>query len=284
MAVIGALKGGLWLMSEFGSRFGINTYSYTQSMSAAACLRHLADKGTRAVELMFFPGHIWLTDDASSRNELRDVIADTGIALLSMNSPNIDLNIAAATREMRDLSLEINKGYLRMAGELGARGLVIGPGKANPLFPLPKEMMTGYFFEALDALLPMAEEVGVALYLENMSFAFLPAADELMAVLDRYGSDAIKICYDVANAHFIGEDPVAGLETVSPRLALVHLSDTTRRVYRHDPVGAGDMDFSGLPAALSAVGYTQPTVLEIISHDGDRDIGRSIVALDQCGF
>lgn len=271
-------------MGDFGDRFGINTYSYTQSMSAADCLRHLADKGTRAVELMFFPGHVWLTDDAARRKELRDVIADTGIALLSMNSPNIDLNIAAATREMRDLSLEINTGYLRIAAELGARGLVIGPGKANPLFPLPKEMMTGYFFEALDVLVPIAEDAGVALYLENMSFAFLPAADELMAALDRYGSDAIKICYDVANAHFIGEDPVAGLTTVSSRLALVHLSDTTRKIYRHDPVGAGDIDFSGLPEALTEVGYSEPTVLEIISHDGDGDIGASIAALSQYEF
>lgn len=270
-------------MSEFGDRFGINTYSYTQSMSAAACVRHLAEKGTRAVELMLYPGHVWLTDDAASLRELRDAITGNRVTLLSMNSPNIDLNIAAATQEMRDLTLNINKGYLRIAGELGAEGLVIGPGKANPLFPLPKEVMTSYFFEALDVLLPVARDVGVELYLENMSFAFLPAADELMAVLARYGSDEIKICYDVANAHFIGEDPVAGLERVSSRLALVHYSDTTRKTYKHDPVGDGDVDFSGLPAALSAVRYTKPVVLEIISHDGDAAIASSIAALDRSG-
>jgi sugar phosphate isomerase/epimerase len=270
-------------MSEFGDRYGINTYSYTQSLSAAACVRHLADKGTRAIELMFFPGHVWLTDEAASLKELRDAITSNGVTLLSMNSPNIDLNIAAATEEMRELTLDINKRYLRIAGELGAQGLVFGPGKANPLFPLPKEAMTGYFFKALDVLLPIANEVGVNLYLENMSFAFLPAADELMAVLARYGSDEIKICYDVANAHFIGEEPVAGLECVRSRLALVHYSDTTRKVYKHDPIGEGDVDFSALPAALSSVGYTKPVVLEIISHAGDAAIASSIAALDPSG-
>ena len=167
-------------MSDFGDQFGINTYSSTQSMSAADCLRHLADKGVRAVELMFYPGHVWITDDAASLREIRDVSQDKGIEILSMNSPNIDLNIAAATQEMRDLTLEILKDYVQVSGELGARGLVIGPGKANPLFPLPNEIMTGYFFKSLDVLLPLAIKAGIELYVENMSFAFLPAADELM--------------------------------------------------------------------------------------------------------
>ncbi len=78
-------------------------------MSAADCLRHLGDKGVRAVEFMFYPGHVWITNDAPSIREIRDVSQDKGIEILSMNSPNIDLNIAAATHEMRNLSLEILK-------------------------------------------------------------------------------------------------------------------------------------------------------------------------------
>jgi len=271
-------------MSSFGDRFAINTYSYTQSMSGADCLRHLSDKGVRAVELMFYPGHVWVTDDAASIAEIRSVLESDSIELLSMNSPNIDLNLAAATKEMRDLTLEINKGYLRVAGELGARGLVVGPGKSNPLFPLPKERMTGFFLEALDVLVPVAQQTGVTLYVENMSFAFLPAAGELMDVLDRYGSDEIKICYDVANAHFIDEDPAAGLEAVGSRLAVVHFSDTTQKIYRHDPIGEGDVDFAKLPEVLLSVGYEAPIVLEIIAQHADESIGKSIASLQASGF
>jgi L-ribulose-5-phosphate 3-epimerase len=271
-------------MSDFGDQFGVNTYSYTQSMSAADCLRHLGDKGVRAVELMFYPGHVWITNDELSLREIHDVSQDKGIEILSMNSPNIDLNIAAATQEMRDLTLEILKDYVQVSGELGARGLVIGPGKANPLFPLPNEIMTGYFFKSLDVLLPLAKKAGIELYVENMSFAFLPAAHELMAVLEQYGSDDIKICYDVANAYFIGENPTTALQTVASRLALVHFSDTTQRTYRHDPIGDGDMDFSGLPRAIDAVGYTDPVVLEIICREADEGIQRSIDVLRASGF
>ena len=43
--------------------------------------------------------------------------------------------------------------------------------------------------------------------------------------------------YDIANAHFIGEDTNAGLRQVQSRLGIVHLSDTGRQAWRHDPVG-----------------------------------------------
>ncbi|HMB47638.1 MAG TPA: hypothetical protein VKN63_05125 [Afifellaceae bacterium] len=46
-------------------KFGINTYSYTQSMGAADCLNHLADLGARTIELMFYPDHLWISDDAA---------------------------------------------------------------------------------------------------------------------------------------------------------------------------------------------------------------------------
>ncbi len=144
--------------------------------------------------------------------------------------------------------------------------------------------MIDFFLEALDVLLPVARQAHVELYLENMSFAFLPAADELMDVLDRYGSDEIKICYDVANAHFIGEQPSEGLSAVASRLALVHFSDTTQETYRHDPIGDGDVDFSKLPEALSKVGYTAPVVLEIIAPHADDSIARSIAFLQGSGF
>src|SRR5690606_5726168 len=176
----------------------------------------------------------------------------------SLNSPNIDLNIAAGTAEMRGYSIDLNRKYLQLASDLGAEGLILGPGKANPLFPLPKATMEGHFFRALDELLPSAERGGVGLWVENMSFAFLPDADGLLASLDRYGSDAIKLCYDVANAHFIGEDPVAGLARVRARLKLIHLSDTTRSVYRQDAIGAGDVDVASIAPAIKSAGLDSP--------------------------
>ena len=43
-----------------------------------------------------------------------------------------------------------------------------------------------------------------------------------MAALKRDGSDAVRMIYDVANAHFIGEDIADGLKQCRERLELVH--------------------------------------------------------------
>jgi sugar phosphate isomerase/epimerase len=117
-----------------------------------------------------------------------------------------------------------------------------------------------------------------------MPFAFLPAAGQVMDALDRYGNDEIEVCYDVANGHFIGEDPRDGLLTVSPRLGIVHVSDTGQSVYRHDAVGKGNVDFSRIPDAVAETKHKDPVVLEIISDEADGDIAASITALRRSGF
>lgn len=271
-------------MQKFGDKFGINTYSYTQALSAADCLRHLADLGVKCFELMFYPGHLWITDGAKALSEIRGIVSDNGLKIASLNSPNIDLNVAAATKEMRQHCLKLNRGFLRVAGELGAGGVILGPGKANPLFSPPAGLLEGYFFEALDDLLPLADECGVKIFIENMPFAFLPGAKQLMDTLDRYGSDEIEVCYDVANGHFIGEDPCAGLKIVAPRLGLVHLSDTTRKAFRHDAIGLGDLDFSPIPAAIEDAEFKGPILLEVISENGDQHISASIKVLEKFDF
>jgi L-ribulose-5-phosphate 3-epimerase len=257
----------------YTSMFGCNTYSYMRSHSAEACLTQLAERGFEEFEVMVHPGHLWPADLSSGqRQAFRHSLEQRRLRLVSLNMPNIDINVASAAPGMRAYSLQLLIDTVRLAGELGARGVVIGPGKANPLFPAGPEELTKHFFDALDVLCPVAQESGTALWVENMPFAFLPAIGNLLAVLKRYGNDAVRIIYDIPNAYFIGEDFADGLRQCSARLELVHLSDTGRQAYRHDPVGLGTVPFAEVPAALAAVGYKKKPMLEIISHDPDRDI------------
>jgi L-ribulose-5-phosphate 3-epimerase len=267
------------------SMFGANTYSYMRSHSAEACLARLADMGFAEFELMVHPGHLWPADlSAEQRRALRRMIEQRNLRLTALNMPNIDINVAGAAAEMRAYSLNLVTETVRLAGDLGARGVVIGPGKANPLFPAPASELIAHFFAALDRLYPVAEAGGTALWVENMPFAFLPAIGGLLDALKQYGNDAIRIVYDIANAYFIGEDFADGLKQCRDRLALVHLSDTGRQVYRHDPVGLGTVPFADVPSALAAVGYTARPMLEIISRDPDRDIIASAGKLAVLGF
>lgn len=265
--------------------FGCNTYSYMRSLGAEACLIRLADQGFDEFEVMIHPGHLWPADlSPEQRRALRRSIEQRNLRLVSLNMPNIDINVASAAPGMRAYSLQLLIDSVRLAGELGARGVVIGPGKANPLFPAEREDLIDYFFEALDLLCPVARASGTALWVENMPFAFLPSIGGVIDALQQYGNNAVRIVYDIPNAHFIGEDFVEGLRQCSTLLELVHLSDTGRQVYRHDPVGLGTVPFAQVPAALAAVGYSARPMLEIISHDPDRDILVSAGKLAALGF
>lgn len=271
-------------MTVFGDRFGINTYSYTQSMSGIDCLHHLVDLGVTSFELMCYPGHLWVTDSRQTLAEIRSVIEANGLRIMSLNAPNIDINIASANVEMRAFSRQTNMRVLRLAEDIGAEGIILGPGKANPLFPLPPDVLEGHFFRALDELAPVAERSGRKIFVENMPFAYLPSAQGVMETLNRYGNEDIEVCYDLANGHFIGEDPAIGIATCAPRLGILHISDTTRTAFRHDAIGTGDLDVAPLPSAIKRTGFDKPIILEVISPDADKAIDASIKALLKHGF
>lgn len=265
--------------------FACNTYAYTISHPAAGCLSHLADFGFLEFELMMYPGHLWPPEtSAAERKALRRQIESRGLTITTLNMPNIDMNIAAAATEMRRYTLDLLRQIVELAGDLEAPGIVIGPGKANPLFPAPRERLMGHLYSALDELGPLAEKAGTALWLENMPFGFIADIEGLMAALDDYGSEGIGIVFDAANSHFIGEDLGGALRRCRRRLKLVHLSDTNRQIYRHDPVGEGTVPFVELPGALAEIGYTRLPMLEIISQNADRDILSSTDKLTAMGF
>ena len=271
-------------MTHPAAGYGVNTYSYIFKGSAAETVARLADQGYGGVELMFYPGHLWPADLAARDLTALRTLCEQRLRLVAVNMPNVDMNVAAAVDEMRACTLDLLVQFVRCAGELGAGGIIIGPGKPNPLFPMPRERMISHFYRALDTLAPLARQVGTRLLIENMPFAFLPDADALMSVVDAYGDDSVRLIYDVANAHFISEAPADGLRRVRARLSLVHFSDTTRRAYKHDPLGTGDVPLDGLSGVMQEIGYTELPMLEVISSHPDADIAESWARLRQAGI
>jgi L-ribulose-5-phosphate 3-epimerase len=272
-------------MSDPKTIFAVNTYSYTLDYTAAETIRRLGDQGYPGFELMMYTGHLWPSElDVSKKQDIRSAVTSTGTRLVSFNMPNIDLNIAGASPEMRDYSLGLLSSFIELAGELEVPAIIIGPGKANPLFSPGHELLKGHFFKALDRLAPIGKKAGVRILVENMPFAFLPDANSLMETLDDYGNDDIGVIYDVANGHFIGEDPCEELRRVEGRLGLVHFSDTYRTVYRHDTIGLGDVPFAAVPPVLAEIGYSELPVLEVISRNADADTLDSATRLAALGY
>jgi len=222
--------------------------------------------------------------DKPARRDFKDFLAANDLAVTTLTLPSIDINVAAATSEMRSMSLDMLAQVIELAGDLGAEGVVIGPGKANPLLPLPFEDLINHFYNALDELLPVAESACTSIFVENMPVAFLPGMRDVVNALDAYGDASIGVVYDVANGHFIKEDIADALRACAPRLRAIHLSDTGQDSHRHAAVGLGSVDFHVLPDVLEQIDFTRRPILQIIAGDPDDAIEDSARRLHSIGI
>lgn len=271
--------------ADHSAAFGVNSYSYTFDYTADRFLTKLAARGFRTFELMIYPGHLWpKTLSTNDRTALRRRIESLGVRVVSLNMPNLDVNIAAASEDVRTVSLEHLERIIALAGEIGVPGVIVGPGKANGLFPMRREELLGHFHYGFERLVLAAKKAGTKLYAENMPFAFLPRMSDLMKEIERYDASVVQVVYDVANGHFIKEDIAAALRLAASRLAVVHLSDTAQSVYRHDPVGLGDVPFHVVPPVLTEIGHREQPILEVISTEADATVDDSARRLLAAGF
>ena len=87
-----------------------------------------------------------------------------------------------------------------------------------------------------------------------------------------------------SNAFAADEDPAAGLRSIARHLSHVHLSDCPAGGWRHDPVGRGGIDFRAVRAALEALEFAQPVLLEIIAPAPLQDTLASKASLESLGW
>src|SRR5665213_1637844 len=148
---------GRGAMNASASIFGCNTYAYMMSERAATTIARLADVGFQEFELMVHRGHLWPSDlSTEQRAAFRSQIEQRGLQLTALNLPNIDINIASTVPEVRRYSVGLLAETVRLAGDLGARGVIMSPGKTSALFPTSEDVLTGHFFDALNRLAPIA--------------------------------------------------------------------------------------------------------------------------------
>ena len=210
--------------------------------------------------------------------------ARAGLTVETINLPSLDQNLASASTEMRDYTVRLFERLIAIAETIGATGVIVVTGRVNPLIPPARPDLEGWFADAFERVLRAAERTGVHLLLENIPMGVYPRADQLIGFAEHIGSPLVGVCYDIANAHFIGEDTAEGLGQVQPRLGIVHLSDTGRQTWRHDPVGQGSCDFAAFGAKLREIGYSRTSMLEIVSEQPIEGIVASHRKIAQLGW
>ena len=103
----------------------------------------------------------------------------------------------------------------------------------------------------LKNIAPKAEKAGVTLAIES----WLSAAEH-MAIIDRVGSPAVKVYYDVGNSNMMKYDIYEEIRTLRGQICQFHAKDYD------DLYGKGSIDFPRVREAMDNTGYRGWIVME----------------------
>jgi len=175
------------------------------------------------------------------------------------------------------------EGYVkvvRAVAALGGSTCRILSGQRRP--GVGREEGIAWVVDAIEQVLPLAEEQGTVLVMENHYKdgyweypEFAQESSIFLEIIGRIDSPWFAVNYDPSNALIAGDDPVEVLESVLPRVRAMHASDRTleggtledlRRMdrdpmagyapfVRHGVVGQGLISYDRVFELLASVGF-----------------------------
>ena len=119
-----------------------------------------------------------------------------------------------------------------------------------------------------ERILPMAEQTGVVVALEEVWNKFLLTPRDFVQYIDEFNHPLIKAYFDVGNVVHYGV-PEHWIEMVgAERMAKVHLKDYSRKD-GFTPLGDGTVDWEAVRSAFDSIGYEGAATVELPG--GDRE-------------
>ena len=160
----------------------------------------------------------------------------------------------------REVGLESLKQGLRDAKAYGASSVLLVPGRVTKEVSYA-DCYTRSVAEIKKAV-PLAEELGVAIAIENVWNAFLLSPLEAAEYVDQFKSPFVRWHFDVGNVINTGW-PEHWIRTLGPRIVKIHVKEFSRKL--RDTQGLrtgfnvdlmeGDSDWPAVMPALDAIGY-----------------------------
>ncbi len=106
--------------------------------------------------------------------------------------------------------------------------------------------------EKFKKMAPMAEKAGVILGIESWM-----SAEQNLEIIEKVGSPAVKMYYDVGNSHKKGYDIYKEIRLLGKQICQFHAKD-----YGADEFGKGNIDFKRVREAMDEIGYRGWIVFE----------------------
>lgn len=255
----------------------INYWSYPGGLEGTLPLPDFFAKAKRdgyeAVEVAI--GHEGeLTVDATEEQcrQILDLASQAGVKVASVASGTYwTRSVGDEDQASRSAAIEDLKKMIRITGWLGGGTLLTIPGAVDVFFmpDRPAQSPDGVLKRAhagLKQCLPVAEEHGVKLGIENVWNRLFMSAPELRDFIDSFGSDHIGSYLDVGNVLPFGY-PEHWLRILGKRIVGIHFKDYRRAVGTAEgfvDLLEGDVNWPEVMAAIKEISYEGPIPAEMI--------------------
>ncbi len=242
---------------------GISIWSFT-GQPLKTCFALARQYGYDGVEVALAEdGEINLNSSKADMDQVKAWAKDAGISLFSVASALYwSYSLSADSAAERAKAKEVVAKQLQVAAWLGCDTILVIPGSVKrgldadaPV--VAYDLAYERSLAALKELAPLAEELGVAIGLENVWNQFLLSPLEMRDLIDAVGSPAVGAYFDAGNVLAFGY-PDQWIKILGKRIRKVHIKDFRTSV---GGLGgfvdllAGDVDFPAVMAALAEIGY-----------------------------
>ena len=191
-------------------------------------------------------------EDLSAAKELGALSREVGVPIHSISGGGWSAPLSDPRPEVVDKGLAGMEAALRSAAAQGAETVLLVPAVVTEEVGYAEAYSRSQ--RNIRKLLPLADEVGVTIAVENVWNKFLLSPVEFARYIDEFDSPRLRAYIDVGNMILFGfaQD---WLRTVGRRVARIHLKDFRRKGYEWTNLLEGDVNWPQVRKALAEIGY-----------------------------
>jgi sugar phosphate isomerase/epimerase len=253
-------------------KLGVNSVLFG-GYDFATAAKYISMAGYDGVEVSAIKGmceHLVLDNWKSQTSEIKSIVNEYGLSLLSMEVAGLD--------EER-----LMKAF-EAGAEIGIPIINVGSGG--------KTGVEEDFNKAIEKLIKMsakAEEYGVNLCMKAHVGAAVYNTDTTLKAMEAVSSKAFGIDMDPSHIYRGQEDPEKALPQVLSRVKHIHIRDCKGRAFgpgtpANQACGRGDIDLMAYCKAMVDGGYNGPVCLEVIGATKMELPDVSIIAAESYGY
>ena len=184
--------------------------------------------------------------------------------------------------EQRAQEIEQMKADVQLTAALGAKYARVTAGQNHP--GTDREQGIHWAVDGLRAVLAEADRLGITLVYENHTkgapwqyWDFSQPSEIFLEILNALENTSLKVCFDTANSLVLREDPIALLEAVIDRIAVVHVFDIrTPGEFETALVGTGASPINQVLSILKRNGFDGWLSIEEASRTGEEGFEKAV--------